>query len=275
MRENLLPGIELVNGDCADVLPGCRPADLILTSPPYDHLRDFGGYNDAFRFDAVAAACVANLAPGGGLVWVTGDQVVDGDESGTSFTHALGFKALGLKFHQPLIYQRRAFHGRANAYCRDFDYMFVFSKGTPKSVNLLNDKRNKKGGCLPIRAGSGRGGDVKPTYIGLTGGTIPEYGRRNSIWNYNVGKAAGNRNGDLQHQTLAEHPAIFPQELAQDHILSWTNPGDLVIDPMVGSGTTLRAAADLGRRAIGIEINPAYCDLIRRRLAQSVLPVEG
>ena len=88
-------------------------------------------------------------------------------------------------------------------------------------------------------------------------------------------KAAGNRNGDLQHQILAEHSAIFPQELAQDHILSWTNPGDLVIDPMVGSGTTLRAAADLGRRAVEVEINPGYCDLIRRRLAQSVLPVEG
>ena len=111
--------------------------------------------------------------------------------------------------------------------------------------------------------------------MGLNGGTIPEYGRRTSVWNYSVGKAAGNRNGDLQHQILAEHPAIFPQELAQDHIRSWTNPGDLVIDPMVGSGTTLRAAADLGRRAIGIEINPEYCELIRRRMAQSVLPLEG
>ena len=90
-----------------------------------------------------------------------------------------------------------------------------------------------------------------------------------------MGKAAGNRNGDLHYQALAEHPAVFPQELAQDHILSWTNPGDLVIDPMVGSGTTLRAAADLGRRAIGIEINPEYCDLIRRRMVQSVLPLEG
>ena len=185
------------------------------------------------------------LRPGGVLVWVTGDQVVDGDESGTSFTHALGFKALGLKFHQPLIYQRRAFHGRANAYCRDFDYMFVFSKGTPKSVNLLNDRRNKKGGDPAYTGGFGRAGDVKPTHLGLNGGTIPEYGRRTSIWNYGVGKGAGNLNGDLQHQVLAEHPAIFPQRLARDHILSWTNPGDLVIDPMVGSGTTLRAAAGI------------------------------
>ncbi len=106
MRENLLPGIELVNGDCAAVLPGLPPADLILTSPPYNNLREYGGYNGAFDFDAIAAVCVANLAPGGVLVWVVADQIVDGDVSGTSFTHALGFKRLGLKLHQPLIFYK-------------------------------------------------------------------------------------------------------------------------------------------------------------------------
>ena len=80
---------------------------------------------------------------------------------------------------------------------------------------------------------------------------------------------------DLPCQEPTFHPARFPLQLARDHILSWTNPGDLVIDPMTGSGTTLRAAADLERRAIGIEINPEYCQLIRRRLAQSVPPVDG
>ena len=95
MTENLLPGIELVNGDCAAVLPGLPPADLILTSPPYDNLREYGGYNDAFDFDAIAAACVANLAPGGVLVWGVGDQIVDGDVSGTSFRQALDFKRWG------------------------------------------------------------------------------------------------------------------------------------------------------------------------------------
>ena len=100
MTENLLPGIELVNRDCAAVLPGLPPAHLICTSPPYDHLREYGGYNDAFAFDAVAAACVANLAPGGVLVWVVADQIIDGGESGTSFRPALGFKALGLTLHQ-------------------------------------------------------------------------------------------------------------------------------------------------------------------------------
>ncbi len=103
MTENLLPGIELMNGDCAAVLPELPPAHLIRTSPPYDHLREYGGYNDAFDFDAVAAACVANLAPGGVLVWIVADQIVDSGESGTSFQPALGFKALGLTLHQPLF----------------------------------------------------------------------------------------------------------------------------------------------------------------------------
>ena len=100
-------------------------------------------------------------------------------------------------------------------------------------------------------------------------------GRRGNIWRYDTIPNSDGMNGDLGGKALEIHPARFPQQLARDHILSWTNPGDLVIDPMVGSGTTLRAAADLGRRAIGVEINPEYCELIRRRLAQSVLPLEG
>ena len=100
MRENLLPGIELVNGDCAAVLPGLPPADLILTSPLYDNLREFGGYNCAFQIDPITAACVANLAPGGVLVWVVVDQIVDGGETGTRFRQALGFKSLGLTLRQ-------------------------------------------------------------------------------------------------------------------------------------------------------------------------------
>ena len=102
MTENLLPGIELVNGDCAAVLP---PADLILTSPPYDDMREYGGYNGAFDFDAIAAACVASLAPGGVLVGVVADQIIDGGESGTIFRQALGFKALGLTLHQTLFFE--------------------------------------------------------------------------------------------------------------------------------------------------------------------------
>ena len=275
MIENLLPGIELANGDCAAVLPVLPPADLILTSPPYDSLREYGGYNDAFDFDAIAAACVANLAPGGVLVWIVRDGVVDSSETGTSFRQALGLMALGLNLHQSMQYRHWSLAGmRKNAYYRDFDYMFVFSKGEHKTVNLLEDRENYRAEQISTKRSAGRTGDYKNKLNG-NAYLVPDTGRRGSGWYYSISKCTGNKNGDLPLQELAEHPAIFPQELAQDHILSRTNPGDLVIDPMAGSGTTLRAAADLGRRAIGIEINPEYCELIRRRMAQSLLPVAG
>ena len=152
--------------------------------------------------------------------------------------------------------------------------MFVFSKGEPKTVNFLEDRENYRAEQISTKRSAGRTGDYKNKLKG-NAYRVPDTGQRGSGWYYSIGKCIGNKNGDLSLQELAEHPAIFPQELAQDHILRRTNPGDLVIDPMAGSGTTLRAAADLGRRAIGIEINPEYCKLIRRRMAQSVLPVEG
>ncbi len=275
MSENLLPGIELVNGDCAAVLPELPPADLILTSPPYDHLREYGGYSGAFDFDAIATACVANLAPGGVLVWVVGDQIVDSGENGTSFRQALAFMRLGLTLHQTLFAEHWSLSGmRRNAYYRDIEYMFALSKDPPATANLLDDRPAKWPGSPSKRKiAAGRNGDYQPNYTG-TAGVIPDHIRRGSVWYYRTDMAAGINNGDLDCQTLAAHPAVFPPQLARDHILSWTNPGDLVIDPMVGNGTTLRAAADLSRRAIGIEINPEYCELIRRRLAQSVLPME-
>ena len=265
MRENLLPGIELVNGDCAAVLPGLPPADLILTSPPYDGMREYGGYNGAFDFGAIAAACVANLAPGGVLVWVVGDQIIDGGESGTSFRQALGFKALGLTLHQTLFFE--AAHYRPidkSRALRGVQYMFVFAKGSPMVANIPIDRPNVKAGMRVTRSyapGKSLNGSRNPASDRVK--RIADFGRRGPIWRY-----ATECGSDMGH------PAAFPYALASDHIVCWTNPGDLVIDPMVGSGTTLRAAADLGRRAIGIEINPEYCDLIRRRLAQSVLPME-
>ena len=277
MRKNLLPGIELVNGDCAAVLPELPPADLILTSPPYDNLREYGGYNGAFDFDAVAAACVANLAPGGVLVWVVQDGVIDGGYSGTSFRQALGFMGLGLSLHQPLIYETvQVMQVSENRCHKNIQYMFAFSNGNPRVANIPRDRANAYAGALKNKWKPARWIDGTKSDPNRDKGmfAVKDLGKRGQVWRYSVGlnhMGASNEDQQLVH----EHPAIFPYALARDHILSWTNPGDLVIDPMVGSGTTLRAAADLGRRAIGIEINPEYCEIIRRRLAQSVLPLEG
>ena len=164
---------------------------------------------------------------------------------------------------------------RTNAYFRDFEYMFVFSKRAPRVANLLKDRVNKQSGAVSWRSERmGRNGDGRVGYAGQPN-RIPEIGRRGAVWQYQTSNTEKLPDGDICRRELVHHPARFPYALARDHILSWTNPGDLVIDPMAGSDTTLRAEADLGRRAIGIEINPEYCDLIRRRRAQSVLPLEG
>ena len=63
-----------------------------------------------------------------------------------------------------------------------------------------------------------------------------------------------------------EHPAMFPEKLAEDHIISWSNEGDVVLDPFAGSGTTLKMAKKLNRNYIGIEISAEYIKIIHKRL---------
>ena len=93
---------------------------------------------------------------------------------------------------------------------------------------------------------------------------IAEIGMRGNIWRC---KTAGQENVC----TAIEHPAVMPFNLASDLVSSWSNPGDIVLDPMCGSGTTLRAAKDQGRSAIGIEIEERYCEIAARRMGQEVL----
>ena len=259
-------GYELYNDDCAQALAGFEEqANLVLTSPPYDALRQYGGHR--FDFDSVATAVTRALAPGGVLVWIVGDATAEGSETGTSFRHALGFMDRGLKLHDTMIYEQAHIGPwAANRYDQNWQYMFVFSRGSPATANILQDKPNATAGrVFHLVNGMGRHKDeATSTYRPhTTGGN----GRRGNIWRYSVGLHKSAPDFKAAH----EHPAIFPLALAKDHILTWTKPGDLVIDPMAGSGTTLRAAVDLGRRAVGIEIHPVYCQHIDRRMAQQVL----
>lgn len=270
---------KLINGRAQDVLPGgyAGQVALIVTSPPYDGMREYGGYSGAFDFPAVADACVACLMPGGVLVWVVGDQIVDGGESGTAFSQALHFRSLGLRIHQTLIFQRWTVNGMcADRYHREHEYMFVLTKnGRPRVANMIADRRSAQPEKPVVKKlGMGRTGDVKLGADNLTRhrlGVTGEFTRRGSVWQYSVG-GTGNMVG--KHEPLRDvfaHPAIFPYALAADQVRSWSNPGDLVLDPMAGSGTTLRAAVDLGREAVGVEVNPEYCELIRERMRQEVL----
>ena len=261
----------LHQGRAQDVLPAYAGSiDLIVTSPPYDGLRDFGGGMDAWDFEAVADACAAALSPGGVLVWNVVDAIVDGGETGTSLRQAIHFMDIGLRLHQTLYYERTSPHyASSNRYLYTVQYMFVFSNGKPKTANIIADRPNITAGNSRGRYAPSRVADEKPKrndgrYI------QPDTGSRTDIWRYNAGWNHMGRKGENQ-QMLHDHPSVFSYHLAADHIRSWSNPGDTVCDPMAGSGTTLRAAVDLGRKAIGIEVNPQYCDLIRRRMSQQVL----
>lgn len=258
--------VKIINADCVDVLSAyAGQAQLVLTSPPYDSMREYGGHG--FEWRRVADAIVPVLAPGGVLVWVVADATVDGSESGTSFRQACHFLDAGLKLHDTMIYHK-IYPGNPTRkrYLQAFEYMFVFSAGEPNTFNPICDRPNSHFGRPQRRVAEiGRRSDNGRKVEKITYQDVPKYGRRWNIWAYHPGGMSAE--SKLTHN----HPAIFPLALAKDHIRTWTNPGDLVIDPMAGSGTTLRAAMDLGRRAVGIEIHEPYCEIIRSRLAQQVL----
>lgn len=246
--------IQLIMGDCAQVMRGFEDAciDLTVTSPPYDNLRSYRGYT--FNFEAIARELYRVTKPGGVVVWVVGDATINGSETGTSFKQALYFKEIGFNLHDTMIYQVPGTGAKGSnlAYWQVFEYMFVLSKGSPKTVNRLKDKRNKRAGS------STNGKNAVGTRAHRFGGTIvDEYGYRDNVWIILPGN-----NGDDQ----TNHPAPFPEDLARDHILSWSNPGDTVLDPMCGSGTTGKMAVKYQRNFIGIEISEDYLNIARKRI---------
>ena len=259
---------ELRVGRCQDILGDyAGQAQLVITSPPYDDLRSYDGHMDAWDFDEVADAIVPVLRDGGVLVWIVADAVRNGSETGTSFRHALGFLDRGLNLHQTLIYRRWAINGMANdRYYREHEYMFVFANGRPGVANMLTDRVARDPGRRSLRRGAGRQSSDRTTGRWRMGERSPAQTKRGTVWEYHAAMRAGQPTAEGRQPY--RHPAIFPYPVAVDHILTWTNPGDLVVDPMMGSGTSVRAARNLGRRALGIDVNPAYAEIAGDRMAQ-------
>jgi site-specific DNA-methyltransferase (adenine-specific) len=257
--------IVLLHGDCLEILPlfTVKSIDLVMTSPPYDNLRDYGG-DYTFDFKGIADNLSLCLSDGGVIVWVVGDATINGSETGTSFKQALYFKdECGLNLHDTMIYQVHGTgaKGSNNCYWQVFEYMFVFANGKIRVVNKIKDKKNKKYGSKSTSNKQHRDG-VK-TRLHPKGGTITqEYGYRDNVWIITNGNATGEYTG---------HPAPFPMSLAADHIKTWSNPTDTVLDPFLGSGTTAVAAKQLGRKCIGIELEKKYLDIAVERLRQEVL----
>jgi DNA modification methylase len=260
---------KIINEDSEKVLKEIpsNSIDLTVTSPPYDDIRDYKGYNFT---DNVLCNIIAELfrvtKSGGVVVWVVGDATTNGSESGTSFRQALKFMEFGFKLHDTMIYEKNtsSFPAKRNGnrYTQIFEYMFVFCKDKIKNVNLICDKPNKWAGHTnwgknTTRLKNGElqeTSDIKP---------VPDFSPRNNIWRYNVGKGFNSKDKESH-----EHPAIFPEQLAEDHIMSWSNEGDIVLDPFSGSGTTSKMAKKNNRKYIGIDISEEYCKLAEKILAK-------
>ena len=244
-------------GDSAEVLKHIddETIDLTVTSPPYDNLREYDGFILDWR--TIIDQLYRVTKPGGVVVWVVADQTVDGGETGTSFRQALYAMDQGFN-NETMIYTvyGTGAKGSNYYYWQAFEYMFVWVKGYPKTSNRIADVKNKYGGR--IRRKNSEDSVAQKNKSRMLNRTIvsPEYGMRTNVWRYAVG--VDNRVG--------HHPAPFPLALAKDHIITWTNPDEIVLDPFIGSGTTAVAAKELGRRYIGIDVSEKYCANARKRL---------
>lgn len=257
---------KLYLGDAIEILPQINgeSIDLVLCSPPYDKIRNYSGAINSFKFEPLALEIIRVLKLGGIIIWVVNDQYINGSRSLTSFKQCLFFKEqCGLNVHDIMIYQKSGFNFPANnRYHQTYEYMLCLSKGTPKTFNPLLDRKNKYPGQKAHGRHRGHNeNDYKDMSQIVKAKPIGEYGKRTNVWYYKVG------GGNVTKDKIAyKHPAIFPEELAKDHILSWTNPSDIVLDPLAGSGTTLKMAKLLNRNWLGIEVNPSYYNIAMERL---------
>ena len=237
---------KIYNENCLETMArmDSESIDLTVTSPPYDDLRTYNGYS--FDFESIAKELYRVTKLGGGIGWVVGDQTKNGSESGTSFKQALYFKEIGFNLHDTMIYEKNSSTYPAsvsgNRYSQIFEYMFVFSKGKPKA-KLICDKPNKWAG--------------HKDFSGKLKNPVPDFSPRTNIWRY------------ITSFNGVKHPAPFPEQLAADHIISWSNEGDVIYDPFMGSGTTGYVAKKLNRNYIGSEISLDYCLIANQRIIQA------
>ncbi len=234
--------------------------DLTVTSPPYDNLRNYNGYT--WDFETLAKELYRVTKSGGVVVWVVGDATINGSETGTSFRQALFFMECGFKLHDTMIYQCNGTgaKGSLKAYWQGFEYMFVLVKGKIKTYNLIEDVRNKYPGK---KRSSTHGRETRRERQNII---YPEISKRSNVWLIGPGFMVS-----ASDKIAYNHPAIFPEALARDHIISWSNPGDLIFDPFSGSGTTAKMAEQCQRYYLCFEISQEYIDISEERLKQRPL----
>lgn len=249
---------KIYNENCLDTMRRMPDnfIDLVVTSPPYDNLRDYKGYS--FPFEDIAKELFRVVKKGGIVVWVVGDATINGSETGTSFKQALYFKEIGFNLHDTMIYHRHGRFPMANRYWQNFEYMFVFAKGEPKTFNAIKDEKAVGAVGSKIRQLERKKSDNLEFVE--TNRVRNEWKSRGNVWYIPAGHF-------MHGEKIAfEHPATFPEKLANDHIVSWSNEKDLVYDPFMGSGTTAKMALLNNRNWIGSEMSSEYCEIANKRL---------
>ena len=257
-----MKAVTLWQGDCLELMKNIPDGsvDLTVTSPPYDNLRTYNGNIDQWNFDkfkAIAKELYRVSADGGVIVWIVSDATIKGSETGTSFRQALWFMDCGFNLHDTMIYRTSKPPMNDRRYQQCFEYMFVFSKGRPNTFNALTER------C------KNAGKKVSATYYNADGTKKERHGKSpvketkplENIW-YIVQRP---NNG---------HPAAFPEQLANDHILSWSNEGDTVLDCFMGSGTTGKMSVLNNRKFIGIELDEGYFNMAKERIEKSMMDKE-
>ncbi len=236
--------------------------DLTITSPPYDKLRQYENYS--FNFEEIAKELLRITKSNGVVVWVVSDATINGSETGTSFKQALYFKEIGFNLHDTMIYGKNNPPPlNHNRYEQQFEYMFIFSKNKLKTFNPImklcaphkhtNNKHSTKR--------QGNSDELLPFH---KIGTGKDKKIKNNIWFYNTGA-----NKTTKDKIAFFHPAIFPEKLAYDHIISWSNKNDLILDPMCGSGTVCKIAKMSKRNFIGIDMSKEYCEIAEKRIKET------
>lgn len=250
----------VVVADSAEYMQNVMPADCIdltVTSPPYDDLRNYNGY----KFDArsMIEGLYRVTKEGGVVVWVVGERI-RGGRSLTSLDCAYIARDIGFVIHDMMIYQKKNTpFMRSNAYTPCYELMWVFSKGKPKTFNPLKVPTKRNGKVMGI---ANKTPDATYNKVPVE---MKKMKTKTNIWEYAVGLG-----GTTNDKIAFRHPAVFPEKLAADHIFSWSNKGDLVFDPMCGSGTTCKMAHLSGRLWFGIDISPEYINIATQRMNETV-----
>lgn len=235
--------------------------DLTVTSPPYDNLRTYNGNIKQWSFEKfknIAKELYRITKDGGVVVWIVADATINGSETGTSFRQALWFIECGFNLHDTMIWEKISPFQHKNRYIQSFEYMFVFSNGKRTLANLICDRKNKWAGTQIHGTERQSNGKTKQLSATQKSKKVKEFGDRYNIWDISPNK--NNKTG---------HPAVFPYQLAHDHIISWSNEGDAVLDCFMGSGTTGVACVNTNRNFIGIELDEKYFNIAKERIEQA------